>query len=221
MVESQVARRGVRDDRVLMAMRIVPRERFIPDNLQKYAYEDAPLPVDAGQTISQPFVVALMVEALELTEEDRVLEIGAGSGYAAAVLGQIAREVYAVEWHPSLAEQAERRVKSLGYDNVHIRCGDGTLGWQEHAPYDAIVVAAGGPKVPETLREQLALGGRLVIPVGPEPRSQELMRVRRTGRNEFERESLGGVRFVPLVGSQGWSQDGPPQERSEAAPNLP
>jgi protein-L-isoaspartate(D-aspartate) O-methyltransferase len=221
MVESQVARRGVRDDRVLMAMRIVPRERFIPDNLQKYAYEDAPLPVDAGQTISQPFVVALMVEALELTEEDRVLEIGAGSGNAAAVLGQIAREVYAVEWHPSLAEQAERRVKSLGYDNVHIRCGDGTLGWQEHAPYDAIVVAAGGPKVPETLREQLALGGRLVIPVGPEPRSQELMRVRRTGRNEFERESLGGVRFVPLVGSQGWSQDGPPQERSEAAPNLP
>ncbi len=215
MVESQIARRGVRDDHVLTAMRIVPRERFVPDDLEQYAYADAPLPIDEGQTISQPFVVALMIEALELTEDDRVLEVGAGSGYAAAVLGQIAREVYAVEWHESLAEQAEQRVKSLGYDNVHVKCGDGTLGWEEHAPYDAIVVAAGGPRVPETLRNQLTIGGRLVIPVGSEPRVQELMRIRRTGMDEFESESLGGVRFVPLVGSQGWSQDGLPQERHE------
>lgn len=206
MVDTQIARRGVRDPRVLDALRTVPRERFVPERLAQLAYEDKPLPIAEEQTISQPFVVALMAEALELAPEDKVLEIGAGSGYAAAVLGRIAREVWAVERHESLARQAAERLAGLGYENVHVVQGDGTLGLPEHAPYDGIVVAAGGPEVPQALLDQLAPGGRLVIPVGPDPRTQSLLRVRRTEQG-FVRDDLGGVRFVPLIGEQGWGEE--------------
>lgn len=204
MVERQILGRGVRDERVLEAMRTVPREAFLPESLAELAYDDTPLPIEEEQTISQPYIVALMAEALELKPADRVLEIGAGSGYAAAVLSRVAREVYTVERHGSLAGLARERLRRLGYGNVQVLHGDGTLGWPEHAPYDAIVVAAGGPDVPRSLQEQLAPGGRLVIPIGSDPRTQELIRVRRTGPDQWEREDLGAVRFVPLVGAQGW-----------------
>ena len=207
MVAWHLESRGIRDLAVLDAMREVPREEFVPHDLIEYAYEDSPLPIDEQQTISQPYIVALMAEALELRPEDRVLEVGAGSGYAAAVLGRIAREVFTIEWHASLAESAAERCRRLGYDNVHVRQGDGTLGWPEEAPFDAIVVAAGGPEVPRSLLEQLTIGGRLVIPVGPTPRLQSLIRVRRT-RDGIERENLGGVAFVPLVGAEGWTDTG-------------
>src|SRR5262245_4866588 len=151
MVERHIAGRGVRDPAVLAAMRSVPRERFLPPDLEEFAYRDSPLPIAQGQTISQPFIVALMTEALRLGPDDRVLEIGTGSGYAAAVLARIAREVYTIERHEQLAQTATRRLEQLGFDNVFVRHGDGTLGWPEHAPYDAIVVAAGGPRIPEPL----------------------------------------------------------------------
>ncbi|HVR95295.1 MAG TPA: protein-L-isoaspartate(D-aspartate) O-methyltransferase [Thermoanaerobaculia bacterium] len=208
MVEQQIARRGVRDPRVLDALYAVPREAFVPAHLAELAYDDTPLPIDEEQTISQPYVVALMAEALELSPEDRVLEIGAGSGYAAAVLSRLAREVYAVERHGTLAESARARLERLGYDNIHILHGDGTLGWPGHAPYDAIVVAAGGPDVPPALLDQLSPGGRLVIPVGTDPRLQKLVRVRRGLDGADRREDLGDVRFVPLVGVQGWTEEG-------------
>lgn len=208
MVEHQIAARGVRDPRVLEALNAVPREAFIPERLAEFAYEDTPLPIEAEQTISQPYIVALMAEALELSPGDRVLEVGAGSGYAAAVLGRIAGEVWAIERHQVLAEQATRRMESLGYSNVHVVQGDGTLGLPEHAPFDAVVVAAGGPDVPPALVDQLAPGGRLVIPIGPDPRLQELVLVRKDDRGGFSRENLGGVRFVPLVGEQGWKEEG-------------
>jgi protein-L-isoaspartate(D-aspartate) O-methyltransferase len=209
MVEQQIAARGIVDQAVLDALRAVPREMFVPASAAEFAYEDTPLPIEEGQTISQPYVVALMAAALTLTPGDRVLEVGAGSGYAAAVLSRIAAEVYTIERHEALAELARRRMKDLGFDNVHILHGDGTLGWREHAPYDAIAVAAGGPSVPEALREQLAIGGRLVIPVGTTPRVQELVRVTRTGQHEYEQEELGGVRFVPLIGAVGWEESAP------------
>jgi protein-L-isoaspartate(D-aspartate) O-methyltransferase len=178
----------------------------VPASAAEFAYEDTPLPIEEGQTISQPYVVALMASALRLTRRDRVLEVGAGSGYAAAVLSRIAAEVYTIERHAALAELASRRVKDLGFDNVHVLHADGTLGWPEHAPYDAIVVAAGGPSIPDALRAQLAIGGRLIIPVGTTPRVQELVRVTRTGQSEYQQEALGGVRFVPLIGAQGWEE---------------
>jgi protein-L-isoaspartate(D-aspartate) O-methyltransferase len=206
MVEQQIASRGVVDPRVLDAMRTVPREAFVPASAAEFAYEDRPLAIEEGQTISQPYVVALMAEALRLTPRDRVLEIGAGSGYAAAVLSRVAAEVYAVERHAALTELARRRMRELGYDNVHILHGDGTLGCAAHAPYDAIVVAAGSPSIPEALRAQLVIGGRLVIPVGLTPQEQELVRVTRTGENDYEQEGLGDVRFVPLIGAQGWGE---------------
>lgn len=210
MVERQILSRGVRDERTLDAMRTVPREQFVPGDLAEFAYEDAPLPIEEGQTISQPLIVALMIEALEVKPGDRALEIGAGSGYAAAVLSRVAREVFAVERFESLAKLARQRMQRLGYKNVQILCGDGTLGWPEHAPYDAIMVSAGGPEVPESLRQQLAIAGRLVIPVGADPRSQNLLRIRRTGEHQFDQESLGSVQFVPLIGTEGWSLDGLP-----------
>lgn len=211
MVELQVARRGVRDARVLEALRTVPREAFVPERLAEFAYEDTPLPIDAEQTISQPYVVALMAEALELSPGDCVLEVGAGSGYAAAVLGRLAEEVWAIERHQVLADQAAQRIERLGYSNVHVSQGDGTLGLPAQAPFDAIVVAAGGPEVPPALVDQLAPGGRLVMPIGPDPRLQELVLVRKDDRGGFSREHLGGVRFVPLVGAQGWSEEEAPQ----------
>jgi protein-L-isoaspartate(D-aspartate) O-methyltransferase len=204
MVEHQLERRGIRDPLVLEAMRSVPREAFVPPDLADEAYADGPLPIGEGQTISQPYIVALMVEALELRRGERVLEIGAGSGYAAAVLAEIAAEVYTVERHAPLAREARERLRALGYENVQLRVGDGSRGWPEHAPYDAIVVAAGAPEVPEALKEQLAVGGRLVIPVGQGRTLQELLRLRRLSETEYQREELGGVRFVPLVGEQGW-----------------
>ena len=172
MVESQIASRGVRDPFVLEAMRRVPREVFVPPALEEFAFDDAPLPIGEEQTISQPYVVATMIESLGLDPDDRVLEVGAGSGYAAAVLGAIAKEVWAIERHAKLAEAAAERMETLGYGHVHVVVGDGTRGLPEHAPFDAILVSAGGPQVPEALLEQLADGGRLVIPVGDTPRAQ-------------------------------------------------
>jgi protein-L-isoaspartate(D-aspartate) O-methyltransferase len=219
MVDRQIAGRGVRDPAVLAAMRSVPRERFLPPDLEEFAYQDSPLPIEQGQTISQPFIVALMTEALRLGPHDRVLEIGTGSGYAAAVLARIAREVYTIERHKELADIATWRLARLGFDNVFVRHGDGTLGWPEHAPYDAIVVAAGGPNIPESLLAQLAPGGRLVIPVGEE-KAQELVRVTRRADGSLEHEELGGVRFVPLIGAEGWEAERPAEEppRRPAAP---
>jgi len=222
MVRHQLAARGIADRRVLDAMGTVPRESFLPERLAELAYEDTPLPIEEGQTISQPYIVAAMAEALELGPEDRVLEIGAGSGYAAAVLGRMAGEAWAVERHETLARLARERMEKLGYGNVHIVVSDGTLGWAEHAPYDAIVVAAGGPDVPPALLEQLAPGGRLVIPVGSDPRLQELIRVRKREDGSSERENLGAVRFVPLVGAQGWTEEGGlPVKKAEPAQPAP
>jgi protein-L-isoaspartate(D-aspartate) O-methyltransferase len=206
MVERQIAARGIGDQAVLDAMRAIPRERFVPDEAAEFAYDDTPLPIEEGQTISQPYIVALMAAAARLGPGDRVLEVGAGSGYAAAVLSRIAGEVYAVERHEALAALAKRRMKMLALDNVHVLHADGTLGWPEHAPYDAILVAAGGPSVPAALRAQLAIGGRLVIPVGTTPRAQTLVRVTRNGQHAYEEEDLGPVQFVPLVGAQGWEE---------------
>jgi len=197
MTDHHVFARGVRSELVLDAMRTVPRELFLPPNLQEFAYEDSPLPIAEGQTISQPYIVALMAEALLLKGGEKILEIGTGSGYAAAVLAEIAGEVYTVERIGQLAEKAAAALADHGYDNVHVLHGDGTLGWSDHAPYDAIVVAAGGPKVPESLQTQLKIGGRLVIPVGSEIRAQELVRITRVAKNEFKREDLADVRFVP------------------------
>ena len=207
MVERQVAARGIRDPAVLDAMRAVPREAFVSEELAEFAYQDSPLPILEGQTISQPYMVALMADALELGPDDRVLDVGTGSGYAAAILSRIVSEVYTVERHGSLAESARRRLASLGYDNVRVLHGDGSRGWPEHAPYDAIAVAAGGPEVPRPLLEQLAIGGRLVLPVGPTPRLQELIRVVRRSDDEYARQNLGGVRFVPLIGEAGWKEE--------------
>jgi protein-L-isoaspartate(D-aspartate) O-methyltransferase len=205
MVERNIVARGVRDELVLDAMGKVPRELFLPKNLREFAYEDSPLPIAGEQTISQPYIVAFMAEALMLKGGEKVLEIGAGSGYAAAVLSEIAAQVYTVERLGQLADKAAATLADLGYDNVHVLHGDGTRGWTEHAPYDAIVVAAGGPQVPESLKEQLKIGGRLVIPVGTDQRSQELVRVTRISANEYRSEDIADVRFVPLIGEEGWA----------------
>lgn len=208
MVDRQIKSRGVRDEAVLSAMLKVPRERFVPESLAEIAYVDRPLPIGAGQTISQPYIVAVMTEALRLGPQDRVLEIGTGSGYSAAVLAVIAAEVYTIERLESLAASAGRRLGELGYSNVHVRHGDGSLGWPEHAPYNAIVITASGPDVPTALLQQLAVGGRLVMPVGRRLNAQRLVRVERTGPESYEREILERVAFVPLIGAQGWPEAG-------------
>lgn len=218
MVDVQIARRGIRDPDVLSAMRHVPREAFVEFGFEEFAYEDGPLPIGEQQTISQPYIVALMLEAAEVKPGDKVLEVGAGSGYAAAVIGQIADRVYAIERHPSLVEAARQRFSKLGFDNIALRVGDGTLGWPEIAPFDAILVAAGGPDVPLALKQQLAIGGRLVIPVGSgECRDQKLLKISRRNETDFEQEDLGGVSFVPLIGEQGWAEDG----RRAASNHMP
>ena len=204
MVRQQIAARGVRDPRVLEAIGRIPREEFVAKAMREFAYEDSPLPIEAGQTISQPYIVALMVEAAEVRRGDRVLEIGAGSGYAAAVIAAIADQVYAVERLDVLARQAKQRFMRLGYDNIRIRAGDGSGGWPEAAPFDAILAAAGGTHVPDVLRRQLAIGGRLVMPVGETLHRQRLVRVTRTAEDVFEQEMLDDVRFVPLIGEHGW-----------------
>jgi protein-L-isoaspartate(D-aspartate) O-methyltransferase len=208
MVEIQIAARGVRDRMVLEAFRRVPRERFVEPGFEEFAYEDGPLPIGEGQTISQPYIVALMIEAAEIHAGDSVLEIGAGSGYAAAVAAQIANRVHAIERHAPLAGVARQRFAKLGYDNIELRVADGTKGWPEAAPFDAILVSAGGPNVPESLKRQLAIGGRLVIPVGEAERAQKLLKIVRTGEDAFEEDDLGAVAFVPLIGEYGWSEDG-------------
>lgn len=195
----RIARRGIRDLRVLDALKAVPREVFVEPGDQAAAYEDRPLPIAENQTISQPFIVALMMEAAELAPESRVLEIGAGSGYAAALIGHIAREVHSVERFESLAQQASARIAGLGMEHVSIHTGDGTKGWPEAAPYDAIIVAAAAIAVPQALFDQLATGGRLIIPVGPEHGTQLLMKYVRQPDGSVTERDLGEVRFVPLV----------------------
>ncbi len=203
MLRRHIRGRGISDPRVLEAMAAVPREAFVDPGLVRRAYADGPLPIGEGQTISQPYVVAWMAEAAEVAAGDRVLEVGAGSGYAAAVLGRLAERVYTVERHAALARAAAARLRALGCDNVRVRHGDGNEGWREHAPYDAILVAAAGPGVPGALREQLRRGGRLVMPIGGRWATQRLVRERCGGAGEFTREELGAVRFVPLVDEAG------------------
>jgi len=205
MIEVQLAGRGIRDPRVLAAMRTVPRERFVGAGMEALAYEDSPLPIGAGQTISQPYIVALMAQAAEIEPGDRVLEVGAGSGYAAAVLSRLAGRVVAIERHASLADEARERLAALGYDNVAVHVGDGSTGWPGEGPYDAILVAAGAPEPPPALCAQLAIGGRLVVPVDAGDDHQRLRRIRRIDEERFEHEDLGAVRFVPLIGTQGWA----------------
>lgn len=227
LVENELRILGIRDEAVLRAMRLVPREEFVSDEMREFAYRNTPLPISSGQTISQPLIVAHMAEALELAPQDRVLEIGAGSGYAAAILSRIAKKVFTVERHRKLADTAAERLKRLGFNNVQVRCGDGTRGWPEEAPFDAIVVAAGGPGIPPALLEQLRIGGRLVIPVGEDQESQQLIRAIRRGEDDFEYEELGAVRFVPLIGEAGWTTEEEfqrpklPPRVAKARPSMP
>ncbi len=211
MIAEQLRRRNIRDERVLQVMARVQRHRFVPEALTEQAYSDNALPIAEQQTISQPFIVALTAEALMLQGDERVLEIGTGSGYAAAVLSLLAREVWTIERFRSLAETAAARLHAEGYTNVHVGIGDGTAGWPEHAPYDAIAVAAAGPHIPQSLIEQLAMGGRLVIPVGSRE-EQQLVRIVRMP-DGLRQDRLGPVRFVPLVGQEGWAGEPPAQQR--------
>ena len=199
--------RGEFSETVLQAMGKVPRELFVPEKDQSLAYSDQALPIGHGQTISQPSVVAMMTTALRLKRTDRVMEIGTGSGYSAAVLGELADEVYSIERDARLAKSARERLDHLGYQNVNTMTGDGTLGWPDHAPFDAIVVAAGGPSVPEVLLRQLATEGRLVIPVGDQETVQRLVCVRKSSDREYETQEIAKVRFVPLIGVGGWGDD--------------
>jgi protein-L-isoaspartate(D-aspartate) O-methyltransferase len=207
MVARQIEARGIGDARLLQAMREVPREAFVPENLAEFAYADTPLPIAEGQTISQPYIVAAMIEAAEVEAGDRVLEVGAGSGYAAAVLSRMAGEVFTIERHKPLADAAELRLAKLGYGNVTVIAGDGSGGLPDEAPFDAILVAARGAEVPEALKRQLTVGGRMIIPIGGED-VQALCRVTRTGEEEWTSDDLGPVRFVPLIGAHALSEDG-------------
>lgn len=205
MVETQIAARGIRNPRVLQVMRDIPRHLFLDEGMWEQAYQDHPLPIGEKQTISQPYIVAMMTEALEPTPKDRILEIGTGSGYQTAILASLCEWVYSVERIRSLALKARKVLDQLRLYNVSMRIGDGTEGWIENAPYNGILVTAGAPEVPQPLKEQLADGGRLVIPVG-DRFSQSLYKITRKG-NEFHQEDLGGCRFVDLVGRYGWSPE--------------
>ncbi len=205
MVERQIAGRGIRNEALLEAMRAVPREEFVGAAERDRAYDDHPLPIGAGQTISQPYIVALMIDAAGIGPTDRVLEVGAGSGYAAAVMARLASEVIAVERKPELAAAARERLARLGYANVSVVEGDGSCGWPDCAPYDAILAAASGSHVPDALIDQLKPGGRLVMPVGGQLWAQKLVKVTKLADGSTRRESLGKVRFVPLIGEQGWA----------------
>jgi len=221
MIRTDIAARGVRDSAVLAALGEVPRERFVESGFEDQAYEDAPLPIGEGQTISQPYVVAAMLEAARISPHDRVLEIGAGSGYAAAVASRMAHDVFAIERHASLVRSAQRRFDALGYDNIHLRSGDGSRGWAEAAPFDAIVVSAGAPAAPAALKEQLAIGGRMLIPVGPVSGQQELLRITRESATRYREEALGGVMFVPLIGAEGWDENRLRHPSASAARTTP
>ncbi|MEF7617613.1 protein-L-isoaspartate(D-aspartate) O-methyltransferase [Aquincola sp. MAHUQ-54] len=206
MVASQLAARGIQSPAVLHAMGTVPRERFVDEADAAVAYEDAPLPIAQGQTISQPYIVAAMIEAADVRAGDVVLEVGAGSGYATAVLSLIADRVCAVERHAALVDAARERLQALGCFNVDLRQGDGSLGWPVPRSFDVIIVSAAAPQVPPALKAQLAEGGRLVMPVGDEG-EQRLVKVTRSSAQAFDEEVLTPVRFVPLVGAQGWPED--------------
>jgi len=205
MVEEQIASRGITDLRVIAAMEKVPRHLFVEEALQSQAYNDHPLPIGEKQTISQPYMVALMTEALQLKEKERVLEIGAGSGYQTAILAELAEKVFSIERIRSLAVKARQLLYELGYYNIEIKIFDGTYGWVEEAPFDAIVVTAGAPDIPQPLLDQLAMGGRLVIPVG-DAYVQDLIRVTKTEEG-IKKEDLGGCRFVKLIGKYGWEAE--------------
>ncbi|MBW1972045.1 MAG: protein-L-isoaspartate(D-aspartate) O-methyltransferase [Deltaproteobacteria bacterium] len=205
MVEEQIIRRGIKDPNVIRAFFKVPRHLFVEEALQAQAYSDYPLPIGEKQTISQPYIVALMTEALLLKQDDKVLEIGTGSGYQTAILAEIARYVYTVERIKSLSLRARKILEQLGYYNIFYKIDDGTLGWKEEAPFDAIIVTAGAPKIPDALKQQLKEDGRLVIPVGDDF-SQDLLRIIRK-KGKFFKENLGGCRFVRLIGKQGWKEE--------------
>ncbi|MCP2519028.1 protein-L-isoaspartate(D-aspartate) O-methyltransferase [SCandidatus Aminicenantes bacterium Aminicenantia_JdfR_composite] len=196
MVEEQIIARGVKDKKVIEVMKKVPRHLFVPEEYREYSYDDEPLPIGEGQTISQPYIVAYMTEVLELKEDDKVLEIGTGSGYQTAILAEIVKEVYTVEIIESLSKKAQKVLKELGYKNIHFKIGDGTYGWKEYSPYNAILVTAAPSKIPESLQNQLDDGGRMIIPVGSF--FQELVLVVRQ-KNKFKKKKLIPVRFVPLV----------------------
>jgi protein-L-isoaspartate(D-aspartate) O-methyltransferase len=198
MVQGQLRARGIADERVLAAMAKVPRHRYVPEAIRHEAYDDSPLPIGFGQTISQPYIVAFMTEALALQPSDVVLEIGSGSGYQAAILGELAREVYTIEVVPELAERARRTLEAEGYRNVHVRAGDGYQGWPEHAPFTKIIVTAAPEEVPAALVEQLAVGGTMILPVGPHMGEQELRILTKSEEGTVTRRSLA-VRFVPMV----------------------
>jgi protein-L-isoaspartate(D-aspartate) O-methyltransferase len=206
MVETQLMRRGISDPRVLAAMLKAPRHRFIPAALWDQAYGDYPLSIGEDQTISQPYIVALMTEILEVKDTDRILEIGTGSGYQSAILAELAAQVYTIDRIASLSNLAQKVLEELGYKNIHLRVGDGTLGWPEEMPFDGIMVTAGAPEIPRPLTEQLALGGRLVIPVGDQY-SQTLTCIRKT-QEGLKLEYHGGCRFVRLIGQHGWQAEG-------------
>ncbi|MFL6753007.1 MAG: protein-L-isoaspartate(D-aspartate) O-methyltransferase [Sphingomicrobium sp.] len=204
MVERHLKRRGIKEAHIVDAFLSVPREAFVSDEYAHLAYGDHPLPIEANQTISQPYIVALTIQAAGIKPGDKVLEVGAGSGYAAAVISRIARKVIAIERQHELVEVARERLERLGYDNVEIVEGDGTKGCAEHAPFDAIVAAASGSHVPKAFIEQLSEGGRIVMPVGDPGWVQELVKITKKPDGTVERENLGGVRFVPLIGEEGW-----------------
>ena len=204
MVERQLQRRGITEPHILDAFRAVPREAFVSAEFAHLAYGDHPLPIEAGQTISQPYIVALTIQAAGIRPGDRVLEVGAGSGYAAAVISRIAARVVGIERQHELAELAQERIDRLGYDNLEIVEGDGTLGWAEAAPYDAIVAAASGSHVPQAWIDQLRDGGRIVVPLGSPGDVQQLVKLTRQRDGSLARENLAAVRFVPLIGEEGW-----------------
>jgi protein-L-isoaspartate(D-aspartate) O-methyltransferase len=205
MVEGQLRARGIADSRVLKAMEKIPRHLFIDEGLAEQAYNDNPLPIDNKQTISQPYIVALMSEAMELTGREKVLEIGAGSGYQTAILAELAERVFSIERIAALATRARKVLELLNYYNVAIRVGDGTYGWREESPFSAIMVTAGAPRIPKLLIEQLVVGGRMVIPVGNRS-SQTLLKLTRLSQDpeDLKKEDLGGCRFVDLIGEYGW-----------------
>ncbi len=205
MVETQLLTRGIKDPRVIAAMRKVPRHLFLDEALWPEAYEDHPVPIGEKQTISQPYIVAVMTEALKLSGTEKILEIGTGSGYQAAILAELAEQVYSIERLPSIAKRARKILDELKYANIVITIGDGTLGWKEHSPYDGIIVTAASPYPPKALLDQLKVGGRLIIPIGDEF-TQDLTLYLRESNEDYNKESYGGCRFVKLIGEQGWRE---------------
>lgn len=204
MVDEEIVARGIKDPRIANAFLTIPREQFVSKSQISFAYCDHPLPIEEKQTISQPYMVAVMIEEANLQPHDKVLEVGTGSGYSAAILSRVVEEVYSIERYPKLMKLAKKRLHKLGITNVHLKVGDGSLGWEECMPYDAIIVTASGPAIPPSLRKQLRIGGRLVMPVGPNLEAQYLIRLTKTGADSYRQENKGAVRFVPLIGKEGW-----------------